>query len=112
MELSPKELGNIELTITQRGNNLHISVVSNPQALQLFAQNHNDLRQNLLNAGFDGVDLSFSSNGGNGSNANSNNGEQNSENNGENRQNLANSSTTNPLDSQITQMEITLPRYA
>ncbi len=112
MELSPKELGNIEITITQRGNNLHISVVSNPQALQLFAQNHNDLRQNLLNAGFDGVDLSFSSNGGNGSNANSNNGEQNSENNGENRQNLANSSNTNPLDSQITQMEITLPRYA
>lgn len=112
MELSPKELGNIELTITQRGNSLHISVVSNPQALQLFAQNHNDLRQNLLNAGFEGVDLSFSSNGGNSGNSNSNNGEQNSDNNGENRQNLADSSTTNPLDSQITQMEITLPRYA
>ncbi|MGX3045496.1 flagellar hook-length control protein FliK [Helicobacter sp. T3_23-1056] len=113
MELSPKELGNIELTITQRGNSLHISVVSNPQALQLFAQNHNDLRQNLLNAGFEGVDLSFSSNGGNsGNGSNSNNGEQNSDNNGENRQNLADSSTTNPLDSQITQMEITLPRYA
>ncbi|OBV29098.1 hypothetical protein BA723_06930 [Helicobacter sp. CLO-3] len=110
MELSPKELGNIELTITQRGNNLHVSIVSNPQALNLFAQNQTELRNALNASGFEGVDLSFSSdsgsNGGNGAN-------------GENSQNpqghqsyegalaSAQDSTNN-----ISMMEITLPLYA
>lgn len=64
MELSPKELGSIELTITQRGKNLQISVVSNPQALNLFAQNQFELRQNLIAQGFEGVDLSFTDSSG------------------------------------------------
>ena len=111
MELSPKELGNIELTITQRGNSLHIAVVSNPQALQLFAQNHGELRQNLLNAGFEGVDLSFSSSNGEGGQSGRQN--QDSE---QNRQaksldSLAQDSQDN-TQSEILAMEITLPRYA
>ena len=113
MELSPKELGNIELTITQRGNSLHISVLSNPQALQLFAQNQVELRQNLLNAGFEGVDLSFSSNGGNGSNAGNeqNSGNENASTDSNTQDSLAQHANNNANDD-IIAMEITLPRYA
>lgn len=113
MELSPKELGNIELTITQRGNSLHISVVSNPQALQLFAQNHGELRQNLLNAGFEGVDLSFSSS--NGQSGQSGGQNQDSEQNQKGEANSLDSlaqKSQNSAEGEILAMEITLPRYA
>lgn len=113
MELSPKELGNIELTITQRGNSLHISVVSNPQALQLFAQNHGELRQNLLNAGFEGVDLSFSSS--NGQSGQSGGQNQDSEQSQKGEANSLDSlvqKSQNSTEDEILAMEITLPRYA
>ena len=107
MELSPKELGNIELTITQRGKNLHVSVVSNPQALNLFAQNQVELRQNLIASGFEGVDLSFSSDsnnqGGFGENPQGNK-DQNLD------QNLIERYAQD--SSEPTLMEITLPLYA
>lgn len=113
MELSPKELGNIELTITQRGNSLHISVVSNPQALQLFAQNHGELRQNLLNAGFEGVDLSFSSSDGQSGQSGGQNqdSEQSQKGEANSLDSLAQKSQ-NSAESEILAMEITLPRYA
>lgn len=113
MELSPKELGNIELTITQRGNSLHISVVSNPQALQLFAQNHGELRQNLLNAGFEGVDLSFSSSNGQSGQSGGQNqdSEQNQKGEANSLDSLAQKSQNN-AEGEILAMEITLPRYA
>ena len=107
MELSPKELGNIELTITQRGKNLHVSVVSNPQALNLFAQNQVELRQNLIASGFEGVDLSFSpdsnNQGGFGENPQGNK-DQNLD------QNLIERYAQD--SSEPTLMEITLPLYA
>ena len=113
MELSPKELGNIELTITQRGNSLHISVVSNPQALQLFAQNHGELRQNLLNAGFEGVDLSFSSpNGQSGQSGGQNQDSEQSQKGEANSLDSLAQNAQNNAQSEILAMEITLPRYA
>lgn len=113
MELSPKELGNIELTITQRGNSLHISVVSNPQALQLFAQNHGELRQNLLNAGFEGVDLSFSSsNGQSGQSGGQNQDSEQSQKGEANSLDSLAQKSQNSAEGEILAMEITLPRYA
>lgn len=113
MELSPKELGNIELTITQRGNSLHISVVSNPQALQLFAQNHGELRQNLLNAGFEGVDLSFSSsNGQSGQSGGQNQDSEQSQKGEANSLDSLAQKSQNSAEGEILAMEIALPRYA
>lgn len=111
LELNPKELGNIELTITQRGNNLHISVISNPQAITLFAQNQLDLRQSLIAQGFDGIDLSFSqdsSSGGFGSG--SQNGDQSSKNDAQGT--LESGLEYMAKDSSEPSMEITLPLYA
>ncbi|PAF42582.1 flagellar hook-length control protein FliK [Helicobacter sp. 11S03491-1] len=61
LELHPEKLGKLELTIKQMGNNLHVSVISNNQAIALFIQNQAELRQNLAMIGFGGVDLNFSS---------------------------------------------------
>lgn len=112
LELNPKELGNIELTIAQRGNNLHISVVSNPQAITLFAQNQLDLRQSLIAQGFDGIDLSFSQNSSGGFGSGSQNGNQS----GENPQGLGSNGDSNGdyalKDSSEPRMDITLPLYA
>lgn len=112
LELNPKELGNIELTIAQRGNNLHISVVSNPQAITLFAQNQLDLRQSLIAQGFDGIDLSFSQNSSGGFGSGSQNGNQS----GENPQGLGSNGDSKGdyalKDSSEPRMDITLPLYA
>lgn len=110
LELNPKELGNIELTITQRGNNLHISVISNPQAITLFAQNQLDLRQSLIAQGFDGIDLSFSQNSSGGFGSGSQNNDQASKDNAQGG--LESGLEYMAKDSSEPGMEITLPLYA
>lgn len=110
MELSPKELGSIELTITQRGKNLQISVVSNPQALNLFAQNQFELRQNLIAQGFEGVDLSFTdSSGGSFSGGNR---EDNGRDNDRGGSDLTGEIGLDEIAQAPAQMNITLPLYA
>lgn len=110
LELNPKELGNIELTITQRGNNLHISVISNPQAITLFAQNQLDLRQSLIAQGFDGIDLSFSQNSSGGFGSGSQNNDQASKDNAQGG--LESGLEYMAKDYSEPSMEITLPLYA
>lgn len=110
LELNPKELGNIELTITQRGNNLHISVISNPQAITLFAQNQLDLRQSLIAQGFDGIDLNFSQNSSGGFGSGSQNNDQASKDNAQGG--LESGLEYMAKDSSEPSMEITLPLYA
>lgn len=60
LSLHPRELGKIELSITQRGNDLQVSITSNTQAISLLAQNQADLRASLQNLGFSQVDMTFS----------------------------------------------------
>lgn len=61
MELNPKELGKLEVTITKKGKELQISVnTNNPQALQTFIQNQNEFKSTLTEIGFNSIDLSFS----------------------------------------------------
>ena len=61
MELNPRELGKLEVTITKKGKELQISInTNNPNALQTFVQNQNDFRATLANVGFSNVELSFS----------------------------------------------------
>ncbi|WP_233076256.1 flagellar hook-length control protein FliK [Helicobacter anatolicus] len=63
IDLNPEKLGKIELSITKKGKDLHISITSNTQAINMFAQNQVDLRQNLQNIGFNNIDFNFSQNG-------------------------------------------------
>lgn len=110
LELNPEKLGKVELTIKQIGNNLHVSVVSNNQAIALFLQNQVDLRQNLAMIGFSGVDLNFSSQEGS---QNSQNENQDSNNQKRNKNSLKEyEEVKNISQTPYDTMEIVLPRYA
>ncbi|MGL2517619.1 flagellar hook-length control protein FliK [Helicobacter pylori] len=60
MDLFPRELGKIEVTIQKVGKNLKVSVISHNNSLQTFLDNQQDLKNSLNALGFEGVDLSFS----------------------------------------------------
>ncbi|GAA6897739.1 flagellar hook-length control protein FliK [Helicobacter pylori] len=60
MDLFPKELGKVEVTIQKVGKNLKVSVISHNNNLQTFLDNQQDLKNSLNALGFEGVDLSFS----------------------------------------------------
>ncbi|WRC07088.1 flagellar hook-length control protein FliK [Helicobacter pylori] len=60
MDLFPKELGKVEVTIQKMGKNLKVSVISHNNSLQTFLDNQQDLKNSLNALGFEGVDLSFS----------------------------------------------------
>lgn len=107
LELNPKELGSVEVTISQKGKNLSVSIASNPQAINLFAQNQNDLRANLINAGFEGVNLNFSNSGGG-----SGNGGFNDNQNREPQQQANEAESNEVAQNNYDSLEITLPRYA
>lgn len=113
LELNPRELGKVEVTITQKGKDLQISITSNAQAITLFAQNQNDLRNSLQTIGFNQVDMNFSQSGGNGGGMGGNNGGDSSNKQKRNKNGLqayeqANNLTEGVFDS----LEIRLPKYA
>lgn len=117
LELNPEKLGSVELTITQRGQNLHVQVVSNPQAIQLFMNNAPEFRQQLANVGFSDVSMSFSdgasggSFGGGGSHSGSHQPKGN-----ENGLSAYKANALGGADLEestlLSLMELTLPRYA
>jgi len=59
MELHPKELGKVEVTIVHRGDNLQIQINSNNTAIGFLHSQQQELRQNLINMGFTDVNMSF-----------------------------------------------------
>ena len=65
LELNPDNLGSVELTLTKRGDKIHVQVGSNAQALQLFMQNAQEFKGQLNNLGFSDVSLDFKDTGGN-----------------------------------------------
>lgn len=59
IELSPEHLGNVEVTLKQRGAQLIIQIHSNPQALQLFMANAQDFKQQLFGIGYENIEMTF-----------------------------------------------------
>ncbi len=60
MTLNPAKLGEVDVTLIQRGNNVHINVNSNNTALTLLAQNVNELKTQLANNGVINTSMQFS----------------------------------------------------
>ena len=60
MALNPKNLGEVEVTLVNRGNNLHVSFTSNTQTLSLFVQNQAEFKNSLVNMGFTNLEMNFS----------------------------------------------------
>ncbi len=61
--LNPNNLGEVEVTLIQRGNNLHINFNSNTNAMNLFIQNQAEFKNSLVNMGFTGLEMNFSDQG-------------------------------------------------
>jgi flagellar hook-length control protein FliK len=62
VQLNPQRLGEVDLTVIQRGKNLHISLNSNNAAINTLAMNANDLKVQLTNSGINNATLNFSNN--------------------------------------------------
>jgi len=62
VQLNPQRLGEVDLTVVQRGKNLHISLSSNNAAINALAMNSNDLKIQLTNSGIQNATLNFSNN--------------------------------------------------
>lgn len=62
LTLNPGNLGEVEITLINRGSNLHINFNSNNQTMQLFMQNQAEFRTSLVNMGFSELSMSFNDN--------------------------------------------------
>ncbi|PAF51695.1 hypothetical protein BKH43_00180 [Helicobacter sp. 13S00401-1] len=108
LELNPASLGSVHMSISKKGKDLSVNITSSQSVMNLFMQNQQDLRTNLMQIGFNNLDLNFSSQNQSGQN---------------NQQNMQDSSTPippTPLDEakdttpkpQEASLEIILPNYA
>jgi flagellar hook-length control protein FliK len=105
MTLNPVKLGEVDVTLIQRGNNVHINVSSNNTALTILAQNVTELKTQLANNGVVNTSMQFSTS----------HGEQ-QQRDGQHQQFQEFYKEFDQLSEeeidQITSMEIMLPRYA
>ena len=62
VQLNPQKLGEVDLTIVQRGNNLHVNISSNNAAINTLVLNATELRTQLSNNGIHNASLNFSNN--------------------------------------------------
>jgi len=59
IQLNPQRLGEIDLTIVQRGKNLHVNMSSNNTAINTLVANAGELRAQLSNSGINNATLNF-----------------------------------------------------
>jgi len=107
LQLNPKHFGEIELTVVQRGKNLHLNLSSNTTAINTLSMNAGELKTQLSNNGINNATLNFSSNS------------QNSEQQNSQRQNQQNGKKAqreygymmDEGEDILTSLEIIVPRY-
>ena len=58
--LNPLNLGEVELTMVNRGNNLHVNFNSTTATMNLFLQNQAEFKNSLVNMGFTELEMNFS----------------------------------------------------
>jgi flagellar hook-length control protein FliK len=52
----------VEVTIIHRGDNLQININSNNQTINFFHTHQSELKNALVNMGYNGIDMNFNSN--------------------------------------------------
>ncbi len=60
MALNPKNLGEMDVIIVNRGNNLQVNITSNTTAMNIFLQNQAEFKNSLVNMGFTNLEMNFS----------------------------------------------------
>jgi len=63
-QLNPVKLGEVDITMVQRGNNVHININSNTTAIATLMQNATELKTQLANNGLGNSTMQFNSGGG------------------------------------------------
>ncbi len=101
MTLSPKHLGEVDVSMVNRGNTLQITINSNTSTMAIFTQNQAEFKNSLVNMGFTNLNMNFSSNQ-NSSSKNPNNSQKNSK----NFEELSDQEIED-----INTLDITIPRY-
>jgi len=109
VQLNPQQLGEIDLTVVQRGKNLHVNLSSNNAAINTLALNANELRVQLQNSGINNASLNFSNNSQGGEFAN-NSGQQQNREQAQSEYNYFESEEEN--EEIVSSLEIVVPNYA
>lgn len=110
VQLNPQKLGEVDLTVIQRGKNLHVNITSNNAAINALSMNANDLKVQLNNNGIQNASLNFNSGSSDGSQAN-----QQQQNHRQNQQASQEYSYYDSEDQQeeiLSSLEIVVPNYA
>ena len=101
LSLSPKSLGDVDVTLLTRGNNLHVNISSNTTTMNLFTQNQDEVKSALVSMGFTNLEMNFSD-------------QRNKE---QAQQNQKNSNgkldefSTEQLEGETASLEIVIPQY-
>lgn len=61
MQLNPQKFGDMEVTLIQRGNNVHININANTTALTVMMQNSHELKAQLSAQGLGDASMNFTS---------------------------------------------------
>ena len=59
MQLSPGNLGDVDVTLITRGNNLQVNINSNTSSMAIFMQNQAEFKTSLVNMGFSDLQMNF-----------------------------------------------------
>jgi len=102
LALSPKNLGDVDVTLLTRGNNLHVNISSNATTMNLFTQNQTEVKNALVSMGFTNLEMNFSD---------QNNKEQAQENAHKNNNGNFEEFTTDGTEEKTMLMEIIIPQY-
>lgn len=102
LTLNPGNLGEIEVTLINRGSNLHINFNSNNQTMQIFIQHQAEFKASLVNMGFSELSMNFSDNA---------NKEQHQNENKKHRFSSKNIEQGEESLNQETILEVVLPKY-
>lgn len=108
VQLNPQKLGSVELTVVQRGKNLHVNLSSNNAAINTLAMNANDLKTQLNNNGINNATLNFSNSSGDGSAS----GQQNRQQSQNAHQEYKHFQNEEQNEEILSSLEIVVPHYA
>ena len=112
VQLNPQHLGDVELTVVQRGKNLHVNLSSNNTAINILQMNAQDLKVQLQNSGINNATLNFN-NSPSGGDASSNSQAQQHQHNRQHAQSEYNYFENEEHKEEIlSSLEIVVPSYA
>jgi flagellar hook-length control protein FliK len=107
MKLNPEKLGEIEVTLVQRGNNVHVNIQSNnASSVAFLAHNATELKAQLAGQGIQNATMNFMSGG---ENQSQNPNPQQQQNRFQSYQSLAELESN---EEQLSALEIIIPHYA